>query len=90
MVNCICWFSLLNSCIYFDSLKKKGLVSLKKPNDPNERVLHDLASPLPVTLLPSKFPEKEFNYALELQKHFQELIYLISKDFEFLKESLKE
>jgi hypothetical protein len=49
-----------------------------------------LASPLPVTLLPSKFPEKEYNFALELQKHFQELIYLISKDFEFLKESLKE
>jgi len=45
---------------------------------------------LPVTLLPSKFPAKEFNYALELQRHFNDLIYLISKDFEFLKESLKE
>ena len=68
----------------------QGLVSLKKPNHANEKQSHDVASPLPVTLMPSKFSAKEFNFALELQKHFNELIYLISKDFEFLKESLKE
>jgi glutathione synthase len=65
-----------------------GLLALNKTNDLVQQ--HDFASPLPVTLLPSKFPKKEFDFAKELQSHFNELIYLISKDFEFLRDALKD
>lgn len=44
----------------------------------------------PITLFPSKFPEKEFNYAKNLQNHFNKLIYNAANDYDFLKSTLNE
>lgn len=51
----------------------------------NFTVLHS-----PITLFPSEYPRKEFNYALEIQNHFNQLIFSISRDYDFLVRSLKE
>jgi hypothetical protein len=44
----------------------------------------------PVTLFPSKFPRKDFEYAMSIQNDFNLLIYLISQDYGFLRECLKK
>lgn len=69
------------------------MISLSKSrnkNNDSEQQSHDLALALPVTLHPTKFPAKEFQFALSIQDNFNELIYNISQDYEFLKETLKE
>jgi hypothetical protein len=56
----------------------------------NEDERQDTALPCPVTLYPTKFPAKEFQYALHIQKDFNRLIFNISNDYEFLKKTLKK
>lgn len=59
-------------------------------NDPQSIKFHDSCYPLPVTLLPTKFPKKQYEFAIDIQKHFNELVHNISNDFEFLNETLKD
>lgn len=64
-----------------------GLVCIH--NDPGSISTHDLAYPLPVTLFPTKFPKKQFDYAKEIQVHLNDLVHNISNDHEFLEKTLK-
>lgn len=42
----------------------------------------------PFVLIPSTFPKKEFEKAIELQTLVNEMIYRIANDYEFLKTTL--
>ena len=66
-----------------------GLVALKN-STAAAHSSHDLAFPLPVTLFPTKFPRKQFELAIGIQESFNQLIHLISQDYDFLKEVLKK
>jgi len=66
---------------------KKGLVLLSKST---EGINHDSADCLAVTLFPTKFPSVEYNYAVQMQTDYNELVLGISNDYEFLRDSLKE
>lgn len=44
----------------------------------------------PVTLFPSVYPLNEFKYATDIQNSFNELIYHVSNDYDFLKDSFKK
>ncbi len=61
-----------------------------KSDEKNGYQRQDTSYPLPVTLFPTKLPAKEFNYACNIQKDFNQLIFSISKDYEFLKKTLKK
>ena len=74
-------FCLLNGLVMFD----KECIQDENEMQKNSRVYH-----LPFTLMPSVFPKHELDYAFELQKSFNELIFSISNDFEFLKETFKK
>jgi len=63
-----------------------GLICIE--NDQNSIKTHDTAYPAPVTLFPTKFPKKQFDFAIEIQKYFNELVHDISNDTAFLKEML--
>lgn len=56
----------------------------------NNQTTHDTAGPLPVTLHPSEFPSNEFQFAISIQNIFNQLIFNISNDYDFLKETLKK
>jgi hypothetical protein len=73
-----------------DYCLSNGLIFLSQTYDSNKNLTHDQASPLPVTLHPTKFPAKEFKYAVDLQEHVNRLTHLISNDYEFLKQSLQK
>ena len=77
--------------IYF-KIFFKGLVFLEKNNElmANKTQNHDSALPLPVTLFPTQYPDKEFLFATSIQNHFNELIYTISNDYEFLRDTLEK
>lgn len=69
-----------------------GLIMLDKTNIENDsdvsksfRAIHS-----PVALFPSVYPLDEFNTASLIQNSFNQLIYQISNDYEFLKESFKK
>lgn len=66
----------------------KGLIFFKPDRNINEKS-NDLASHLPVTLFPTSFAKKEFEYAQNVQKIFQKLIFNISQDHDFLMNTLK-
>lgn len=68
-----------------------GLVLLEKNNEymANKAQNHDSALPLPVTLFPTQYPNEQFQFALSIQNHFNELIYTISNDYEFLRDTLE-
>lgn len=59
-------------------------------NDTKSILDHELVYPLPVTLLPSKFPKKQFDFAKEIQPYVGELVHNIANDHDFLKESLAD
>ena len=65
-----------------------GLIFFKQDNTLNQKT-NDLALNLPVTLFPTIFPKSEFQFAQTIQNDFQELIFNMSKDYEFLKDTLK-
>lgn len=65
-----------------------GLIFFKPDKNINE-ASNDLAYHLPVTLFPTNFPRNEFEYAQNVQKIFQKLIFNISKDHDFLTKTLK-
>lgn len=65
-----------------------GLICVN--NDAKSILDHELVYPLPVTLLPGKFPKKQFDFAKEIQPYIGELVHNIANDYEFLKESLAE
>lgn len=65
-----------------------GLIFFKPDKNINEKS-NDLAFHLPVTLFPTYFPRKEFEYAQNVQKIFQKLIFNISKDHDFLRKTLQ-
>ncbi len=56
----------------------------------NKAQNHDSALPLPVTLFPTQYPNEQFQFALSIQNHFNELIYTISNDYEFLRDTLEK
>lgn len=58
-------------------------------DEPENLIYHELVKPYPITLLPTKFPRKEFNFAVEIQSYFNELIHKIANDHEFLEKVLK-
>ena len=68
----------------------KGLICLTSDKNEDNSLRHDTALSLPVTLYPTKLPAKEFNYAFDIQKDFNRLIFNISNDYEFLKKTLKK
>ena len=74
-------FCLLNGLVMFDKLNSENESNMIK----SFRVVHS-----PVTLLPSIYPQNEFDYATNIQNCFNELIYSISNDYEFLKKSYKK
>lgn len=88
-------FELNQTCLedHSNSVKDycltNGLVFLKQDEHQKDTQSHDLAYPLPVTLMPTKFPAKEFQYALDIQNDFNKLIFNISNNHEFLKSTLK-
>jgi len=41
-------------------------------------------------LFPTKFLSVEYNYAVQMQTDYNELVLGISNDYEFLRDSLKE
>jgi glutathione synthase len=43
----------------------------------------------PFVLLPSAFPQKEFNKAVEIQTVLNELVHNVAHDYEFLSSSLR-
>ena len=43
---------------------------------------------IPVTLLPSPFPQKQFTAAKEVQCDFNLLVHRVSQDYEFTKKAL--
>ena len=43
---------------------------------------------IPVTLLPSPFPQKQFTAAKEVQTDFNLLVHKVSQDYEFTKKAL--
>jgi hypothetical protein len=49
----------------------------------------DDATFLSFTLLPSPFPRQDFEFAVEIQTHWNKLIHCVSNDYEFLYSSLK-
>ncbi len=67
-----------------------GMVFLSPTYDRNTNLTHEQATPLPVTLHPTRFPAQEFNYAIDLQQHVNRLIHLISNDYKFLKKSVQK
>ena len=62
-----------------------GLVLLAK-NQPDQ----GSANSLPVTLFPTRYPRKEFDYAVHIQKDFNILVNSVANDLSLLKDSLKE
>lgn len=86
-------FKLKNTSNFYNIIssfpQNEGLVMFTNIDkvDPkkNFTVLHS-----PITLFPSEYPLKEFNYAFGIQNHFNQLIYAVSRDHEFLFSSLKE
>jgi hypothetical protein len=74
-------FCLLNGLVMFDKLHIKNENDMFK----NYKCIHS-----PVTLMPSIYPRSEFEYAFNLQNSFNQLIFSVSNDYEFLKESLKK
>lgn len=70
-------FCFLNGLIFF------------KPEKNINQTSNDVAFHLPVTLFPTNFPKPEFDYAQNVQKIFQKLIFNISNDYDFLKKTLK-
>jgi hypothetical protein len=73
-----------------DFCLSNGLVFLSPSYDSNKNLMHEQATPLPVTLHPTCFPRREFNYAVDLQEHVNRLTHLISNDYEFLKKSVQK
>lgn len=59
-------------------------------NDVKSISNHEQVYPLPVTLLPGKFPKKQFDFAKEIQPYVGELVHNIANDHDFLKESLAD
>lgn len=78
---------LLDLFMKFD-LNYLGLICIE--NDQNSIKTHNSAYPVPVTLFPTQFPKKQFDFAIEIQKHFNELVHNISNDSQFLKETLNK
>lgn len=74
-------FCLLNGLVMFDKLHIKNENDMFK----NYKCIHS-----PVTLMPSIYPRSEFEYAFNLQNSFNQLIFSVSNDYEFLKDSLKK
>ena len=74
-------FCLLNGLVMFDKLHIKNENDMFK----NYKCIHS-----PVTLMPSIYPRSEFEYDFNLQNSFNQLIFSVSNDYEFLKESLKK
>lgn len=66
-------------------------MSKQDNDDPNKLdKLRNTARAIAVTLFPTKFPAKEYQYALDIQKDYNELVFSISNDHEFLSETLKK
>ena len=74
-------FCLLNGLVMFE----RECVEDENEMQKNSRVFH-----LPFTLMPSVYPKHELDYAFELQNSFNELIFSLSNDYEFLKETFKK
>jgi glutathione synthase len=73
--------------ILFLSNKTTGLLFLEKKTGQQRQI--DTAIALPVTLFPSKFPSKEYDYARSIQSHYNELIHSVANDDEFLHDTFK-
>lgn len=57
-----------------------------KKSDPD----YDLATYMGFTLLPSPFPKVEFDFGVELAKHWNRLMHTCANDHELLRASLQE
>jgi hypothetical protein len=57
---------------------------------PRNKTSMNCAINLPITLLPTKFNNDDFNYACLIQNSFNLLIHKIGNDREFLHKSLKK
>lgn len=74
-------YCLLHGLVMFD----KECIQNENEMQKNSRVFH-----LPFTLMPSTYPRHELDFAFDLQTKFNELIFSLSNDFEFLKETFKK
>jgi hypothetical protein len=76
-------FCLLHGLLMFDQqndLTELGVAEGDKDQRKNYKAVHS-----PIALLPTLYPRHEFEYAMSIQNKFNELIYLISLDYEYLK-----
>jgi hypothetical protein len=78
-------FCLLNGLFMFDTQNDLRVfleTTDENANDlmnKNFKVVHS-----PIALFPTVFPKKEFDYAMEIQESFNQLIYLLSFNHDFL------